>query len=1507
MTIARADIQNIYPLTPLQEGMYAHAESAPDSDAYFEQWRLRIHGTLRPAFVERAWNTLFERHDIFRTVFTPGDGKRPLQIVLRHRQVEFVTKDFSAVAPSDLETRLSEERARDRARGFRLEADPLVRVQAIRLAPLDWEVLWSHHHIILDGWSAALVQSEFMRLYAAMATGTDAALDPAPPFSQFVKSLPAAADTDFWRKYLAGIDAAAELPRTEDSRPPALARQLVELSPGISARIDAFCRAEGVTLAAFVQAVWGVLLARYANADDVVFGYIMSGRSAELRGVERMVGMLINTLPVRIQLGADETFRSLVARVHRQAADLVAHQHTPLVEIQRACGAGARVTHVVAIENYPEEERLGGAETGFEVTSATSYDRTQYGFDLVVLPGHDALRFRLSWDQAIHDDDLMVRMGGQLAHVINSVLAQPDAKPCHLNILPPDQWDAAVRLPNRTSAGYPATQTIVDLFDEQAAARPNAPALLAPHESGEWLTYGELQARATAVAAHLQHDLKIPVGSRVAVFAGPSTGAIISMLGILKAGSAYVPIDPRYPTERVRFLLEDSHAAAILRAGSDDLPLHAAAVPIVDVVSLPAADARPLVARAAPDDRAYVIYTSGSTGTPKGCEITHRNVVRLIVNDRLDFDFGSADVWVLAHSLSFDFSVWEVFGALLHGARLIVPTRDTVQDVPAFRALLSSGRVTVLNQTPLAFANLIAVEESADAHALGDHLRYVIFGGDRLDAGALRPWIRHYPLSTVALINMYGITETTVHVTFCRLTEDQIRHPRRLSPVGRPLPETSVYVCDRHGNPQPIGAPGEMLVGGTGVCRDYLDRPELTAERFIPDVFAGSGRLYRSGDLAVRDRAGALNFIGRNDAQVKIRGHRIEPAEIVHALRAVEGVDQAAVFVETGPTGPELVACVSGRADAGALRAAVSERLPAYAVPSQFVVCNVLPLTANGKLDREAVRRLRDQAAGVAAPTFEAPATERERILADVWAAVLATPRVGRHDRFINLGGDSIKSIQILARLRARGLTLDLKDLFRYPTVAELAPKLTERRAVAAAADATSPFALTPIQQRFFETHPVDRAHFNHALLLRVERAVDPERLRAALQALYDAHGTLRLRFHQQPDGTWLQQVSPRGEPVRLSVVDVSAEPDDVGAVFAHSALEQTGLDLGEGPVFRAALYRRPGADRLLLVAHHLAVDGVSWQILLDDLSAALTGAAPLATTDAFSHWAAMVRAPELHRALVAELPAWQRMDAATDDDSQALLGDAGVYADARESLIEWNTDDTSDLLRRAPAAYHTNAGELLLAAAARALGRWTGRRQLQIALESHGRDAVPGADVSRTVGWFTSLYPFVLNLDNGEVGRRIRQLKEDLRRIPGGGAGYGILRYLSAIPGARALSAHPRVSFNYLGELNVRASDTWVSPSRDPIGPSASPRGPRPFALELAAMAIDGRLRLAITYPGAVMSEASIQELRRALEEELRVVVDHCTGRKEPELTPADLTHKGLSLDEFEGLFDEN
>ncbi|MBF0527359.1 MAG: amino acid adenylation domain-containing protein, partial [Deltaproteobacteria bacterium] len=610
---------------------------------------------------------------------------------------------------------------------------------------------------------------------------------------------------------------------------------------------------------------------------------------------------------------------------------------------------------------------------------------------------------------------------------------------------------------------------------------------------------------------------------------------------------------------------------------------------------------------------AYVIYTSGSTGAPKGCLITHENLVRLLKNDGHRFDFGRSDVWIMAHSYCFDFSVWEMYGALVYGGRVIVPLRDDVRDVTAFLNLLKKHRVTVLNQTPGAFYNLIKEELNRSNHGLDAHLRYVIFGGDRLEPTYLKPWISVYSPDKIQLINMYGITETTVHVTYHRLTATEILEAGGISPIGRPLPETTVYLFDQHLKLVPLGAVGEIFVGGTGVGQGYLNRPDLTAQRFIDNPYRPGERLYKSGDLGRWNPDGRLEYLGRNDDQVQIRGYRVELGEIEKQLLNHPEVAEAVVLAKhrDGEL-QELVAYLVPRENSDeaeglnvtALRDYLSRNLPDYMIPAYFVPLDRLPLTANGKIDKAALPHPQEAGqTGLQLGTdYHPPQNESEELLAAIWEAVLVRQPIGIHDNFFALGGDSIKAIQIASRLLQKQFKVKLRHIFEYPTIAQLACRLTSLDRTVDQDTVAGRVPLTAIQSWFWAEHKTNREHFTQAVLLGSPAGTDAQGLAAVLKKIQEHHDALRMTYRDTGEEL-IQEIAALDYPLSFEIKDLRGflqTRDKMAAVCA--AVPET-LDLAAGPMMKVVLFRLDDEDRLLIVIHHLVVDGVSWRILLEDLN----------------------------------------------------------------------------------------------------------------------------------------------------------------------------------------------------------------------------------------------------------------------------------------------------------------
>lgn len=1041
-------IEDIYPLSPLQRGLYFEATKVPASEAYFEQMAFRLDGPVDRAALEASWRDLVARHRALRSVFVHPEGAdEPLQVVFGRAAAAISFVSIEEQSPEQQRKTVGAFLEADRAVPFALEFGPLMRVRIFQLGRESLQLVWSHHHILMDGWCVGILYEDLMRSYEARAKGRSPAWELPADYRGYLRWLDAVdrkASGDFWRRELAGHERMVSLPRVHAQGGPGFrcvkAKQL--LAGGAWEKLSALAAREGATTATLLNTLWGILLARCNDTDDVVFGGIVSGRPESLPEVERMVGLFVNAVPVRLRFAEDMTLAAALRCFQAGAIERRPHEFLALSEMAEH-GGGMRelFDHLVVLENYPMDGELrgeGAGDRGSErpkLSQVEGFERTHFDFTLVAVPRSGGLELEMTFNANVYDETQIARVQGQLVRLVESFASRPEVPCLEAEFLPAEE-SGLIKAWNETSAPYPAAATIHGLFAEQVRLHASRPAVTAGTAT---IDYRQADAAARRLAALLL-SAGIVAGDRVAIWLPRGIDMITSLLGTVMAGGCYVPLDPEYPEERLKFILQDSGAKVVVAHSA-----HRSPFPGVPEICLDTAEpaAAPLLPAVDPDQAAYIIYTSGSTGRPKGCLISHRNVVRLLRNDRFGFDFGPEDVWVVAHSFCFDFSVWEMYGALTFGGRVVVAPRDMVRDVGSFVALVRSERVTVLNQTPAAFYAFAAEALRCTTHDFAAHLRYVIFGGDRLEPHYLSDWADRYGADRPELVNMYGITETTVHVTIHRVTEDEIRRSDGRSIIGQPLPETQVWVLDSRRRMLPIGVAGEMYVGGTGVGSGYLNRAELTAERFLPDPAKPGFRLYRTGDLGRWREDGRLEYLGRNDHQVQVRGFRVELGEVEAACLALGGIDKAVVlpFEEAaGQVG--LVAYLVGETRSlPDLRSALLGRLPQYMIPGHFEWLAEIPLTANGKVDRKALPR-----PGIAAANRSegvAPRNRTERILLDLWREVLGLDNIGVHDNFFELGGQSLKAVRLRAKIESSlRISISLKDLFARPTVAELAASI---------------------------------------------------------------------------------------------------------------------------------------------------------------------------------------------------------------------------------------------------------------------------------------------------------------------------------------------------------------------------------------------------------------------------------------------------------------------------------
>ncbi|HEU4885333.1 MAG TPA: amino acid adenylation domain-containing protein, partial [Longimicrobium sp.] len=921
---------------------------------------------------------------------------------------------------------------------FDLARGPLIRGRLIQLADDDHVLLITMHHIVSDGWSMGVFTRELNALYSAFRDGNPDLLAPLPiQYADYavwqrrwVEGDVLREQAAYWEATLAGAPELLELP-TDHPRP---ARQdftggLIEfgLGEGLTAGLKALGQRHGATLFMTLLAGWAAVLSRLSGQDDVVIGTPTANRGR--KEIEELIGFFVNTLAVRVDLSGSPSMSDVLGRVKARALGAQQHQdipfeqvvelmqparslsHTPLFQVmftwQNAAGDELELSGLAAPESTPRPASAAPAVAA----------RTTAKFDLSLSLGEEDGRIvgSVVYAAALFEEATVERHLAYLRRVLEAMVADDLRAVDALPILPEAERRLVVEEWNATGAAFPRELCIHELFEAQAARTPGAAAVVF---QGETLTYAELNARANRLAHHLV-ALGVGPDQPVAICVERSLEMVVGLLAVLKAGGGYVPLDPAYPEDRLRYTLADSRPALLLtqaalreRFAGLDVPVLALDAGAAAWAGLPETNPR---ADVAPHHLAYVIYTSGSTGQPKGVMVEHGNVARLFSATDAWFGFGERDVWTLFHSFAFDFSVWEIWGALLYGGRLVVVPRETARSPEDFYALLCAEGVTVLNQTPSAFRQLIA----AQAAVGGEHaLRCVVFGGEALELATLRPWFERNDDRRTRLVNMYGITETTVHVTYRPVVAADAERAGP-SPIGVRIPDLRIYILDARGEPVPVGVTGELYVGGAGVARGYLNRPELTAQRFVRDPFSPHprARLYRTGDLGRWLADGTLEYLGRNDHQVKIRGFRIELGEIEARLAELPGVREAVVLArEDVPGDQRLVAYVVGDADAESLRAHLSTALPEHMVPAAYVRLQALPLTPNGKLDRKALPAPGGEA--YAARAFEAPLGEVEEALAEIWAELLGVERAGRRDNFFELGGHSLLAVRMISRVR---------------------------------------------------------------------------------------------------------------------------------------------------------------------------------------------------------------------------------------------------------------------------------------------------------------------------------------------------------------------------------------------------------------------------------------------------------------------------------------------------------
>ncbi|MFF5516299.1 non-ribosomal peptide synthetase [Streptomyces coeruleorubidus] len=1357
-------LRDILPLTPLQEGLYFHSVFDDDSaGAYVEQQLLTLDGEVDADRLAAAATRLLTLYPNLAARFVALADGRVVSVLESGAGAPFTTLDRPGITDAELRD-LAE---RDRRAGFDLATGPLMRYTLVRGGPGRNVLVQTVHHIIADGWSVPPMLRALLAEYHAPGT-----VYPVGGFADYVRWL-AGRDADesdrVWREQLADLPGPSLV--AEGHTP---SDRFADTAVRPEHDVDAAARSAGVPLSVAVHSAWAVTLGGILHGRDVVFGSTVSGRDADVPGIEDMVGLFINTIPVRARWTGTTTARDLLASVREHQGAVLPHQHVSLARIGRQADAGSLFDTLVVFDVATDVDGLRRPGDTLVVTDLVNEGAPHYPLTLVVERALDGRpRFNLIYDGELLRETTAQSILRTFTSTLTALLTRPDT-------LLDDVASEGDRRPARITP-----TTLGGLFDAAARRDPAATAVTQCGLDGgtRSLTYGELAEAKNELASALR-AAGVGPGRRVAVAVPRSVEQVVALVAIVGAGGAYVPLDLAYPDERLEYILADAAPQVVLvdREQRDRFTELLArtgvrARVLVQGEELPQATTEPGPA-ASWHDPAYVIYTSGSTGRPKGVVVPHSSVVTLLANTQPDMDFGPHDVWVQFHSFSFDFAVWELWGALAYGGELLVPEYGLTRSPVDFHRLVRERGVTVLNQTPSAFYQFI----EADRHA-GQPLpalRRIVFGGEALDLGRLRGWVERHGTGSPELVNMYGITETTVHVTHRVLAEEDFGPGDDVSPIGGPIPGLVTHLLDDRLRPVPPGRVGAIYVAGDQVSLGYLGRPGLTAGRFVANPFAGDGsRMYHTGDLARRTLDGELEFIGRADDQVQLKGFRIELGEVETAVRELDGVVDVAVTV--ADSGDHLVAHVVGRAPTD-FAEQLSEKLPVHMVPGRVLTIDALPLTVNGKLDRKALeKRTLFRGAGNSATSHDAPADENSAIaaLVDIFTQTLPGTAVTADTDFFHAGGDSIIAITVVNRARALALPITPRDVFLHKTPRALAEHLATRTPQTAAPThrEDGPLPPTPIILRQRELGG-SLTRFAQARTLQAPEGTGFTDAQRAANAVVAAHPALRLRLHTE-HGVWTLRTEPARE------VPVVLEPTDA-TTAANEAAGRLDPESGEVVAFSWLEASRT----LVVTVHHLAVDSVSWLILLDDLAAALRGEALAAPTTSYAEYAEALALRSAHA--VDDLGHWL-----TTLQAPPLLP---AVEGLRETTVVLPPEASDRVTRTAPAALGVGLTELLCGALRTALTHiQPSPTDLAIELERHGRvPAVEHHDYTRTVGWFTSIAPVRLTAHTDPVAaaREVAERQPDERAH----VAYGQLRYLDPQTAPLLGTARPQVLFNYLG-----------------------------------------------------------------------------------------------------------
>jgi amino acid adenylation domain-containing protein/non-ribosomal peptide synthase protein (TIGR01720 family) len=1523
-----------FPLSLAQQRLWFLAQLEPDNPFYNMASAIHVQGKLNFMVLQESFNEVVRRHEILRTNFRTVDS-RAVAIIASAKSLSLPLLDISEVPSNQREIKVRQLVLAEAQQPFDLNSDMLVRVKLLRLDEQEHIVLLTMHHIVSDGWSMGLLVRELGTIYQALCNEQPLILPNLP--IQYVDFAVWQRDhlqgevlnlqLAYWKQQLGGSLPVLQLP-TDNPRPTVQSYKggthSFTLSKSLTKALKVLSQQAEATLFMTLLAAFKSLIYRYTQEDDLIVGTAIANRN--LPEIENLIGFFVNTLVLRTDMSGNPSFLDLLGRVRKMALDAYNHQDLPFDKLVEEIHPERNLSHNplfqvwFALNNSPMP-RLEIGEltlTILQTDSATA----QFDLSLDIVEYQEELIGTLEYNTDLFDAGTITRMLGHFHTLLEGIVASPQQPIYELPLLTTTERHQLLYEWNNTQADYPH-KCIHQLFEAQVERTPDAVAVVFEEQQ---LTYRELNSRANQLAHYLQ-ALGVEPEVLVGICTERSCEMVVGLLGILKAGGAYMPLDPQLPEERLSLMLKESQVAVLLTTEKliAQLPEHQAQVVCLDrdwrIISLESEE-NP-VSGVQASHLVYVIYTSGSTGKPKGVMIQHQALVNFTETVRIEYALNERDRVLQFASISFDAAAEEIYPCLTCGGMLVLRNDEMLSSVPGFLQKCRELDLTALD-LPTAYWHQLISELVNFNLELPESLRLVIIGGEQALREKVKMWQDR--IGTIPeLINTYGPTEATVVTTLCKLSSlaSAELHLQQM-PIGRPIRNVQVYLLDQYLQPVPVGVPGELYIGGAPLAKGYLNSPELTQEKFIPNPFSQKqgARLYKTGDLARYLADGNIEYLRRSDHQVKIRGFRIELGEIEAVLSQHPNVLQTVVIVRDDVPGDKrlvayLVVKQQPSPTISHLRHYLTQKLPEYMVPTAFVFLDTMPLTPSGKLDRRSLpapERIRSELE----ETYIAPQTIIEKELAAIWAQVLGLKKIGINDNFFELGGDSILSLQVISKANQAGLNFTLKQLFQHQTIAQLATVTGTNISISAEQGLVNgTFFLIPIQRWFFEENFSNIHHYNQSVLLEVEPTFNPVFLEQAVQFLQQHHDLLRSQFIQE-SFRWKSTITELEQIAPFMVVDLSAllPESQKDAITATCNQLQTSLNLFSGQLLRVALFNL-GANqhsRLFVVIHHLVVDGVSWRVLLEDLQTAYTQLSrrekiklPPKTTS-FKQWAYKLQEYAQSATVQQEMDYWLQILRQPCSCIPVDYPDGDNTMGSADSVkVTLSQEETQALLQDVPAAFRTQINDVLLAALLQAFAQYTGKNSLLLHLEGHGREELfSDIDISRTVGWFTTVFPVRLSVDKTtNLAEMLKTLKEQLRQIPNRGIGYGLLYYCNKNREiTEVLRSLPKaeVSFNYLGQFDQALNTSSIFKlAPEPQGLEQSARNHRSYLLEIDGAIVSGQLQLQWRYSKNLHKQSTVEILAQEFIVALRSIITYCQSQESVDFTPSDFPLAQLSQSELD------